>query len=122
MLSWVEPIIFNNSSEKFKPNEVTKKEVIIANIIDWATYNDAVLFSLAPTELLIKAWVPAWIPIDIAKAIKVIGQDLATAARASGEILPAKKTIYQIIESHKKWTCACGYCYSFKKRPNWIFS
>ena len=76
--------------EKIKTNEVTKNEVIIANIIDWATYNDAVVLAWAPIELLIKAWVPAWIPIDIAKAINVIGQDLSTAAKASGAILPAK--------------------------------
>ena len=34
ILSSVEPIILKSSSEKFKPNKVTKIETTIANIID----------------------------------------------------------------------------------------
>ena len=90
ILCLLEPIIFKSSSEKFKPKIVTKIEIPIAKTIDWATYIDAFLFSLAPIELLIRAVVPAPTPTATAMAIKYIGQDLAIAARASGEILPAK--------------------------------
>ena len=90
MLCSLEPIIPKSSSEKFKPNIVTKIEITIAKTIDWATYIDAFLSSLAPIELLISAVVPAPIPTATAIAIKYIGHDFAIAAKASGEILPAK--------------------------------
>ena len=90
ILSSVEPIILKSSSEKFKPNKVTKIEITIANTIDWATYIEAFLSSFAPIELLIRAVVPAPIPTATAIAMKYIGHDFAIAANASGEILPAK--------------------------------
>ena len=83
-------MIFKSSSEKFKPKTVTKIEITIAKMIDWATYMEAFLSSLAPIALLISAVVPAPIPTATAIAIKYIGQDFAIAAKASGEILPAK--------------------------------
>ena len=61
---------------------LTKKDIVIAKTIDWATYIDAFWSSLAPIELLISAVVPAQIPKATAIAIKYICQDFAIAARA----------------------------------------
>ena len=52
------------------PTKVTNNEMIIAKIIDWATYNEATFSFFSPMEFPISVFVPAPTPTPIAIMMK----------------------------------------------------
>ena len=91
MLTISEPITVKRKFEALRPNKVTIIDIRIAKTTDWATSSEALLIFFSPSKLPILAFVAAPIPTPTAIITKYIGNDLAIAAIASAEILPANQ-------------------------------
>ena len=72
------------------PIIVTDIATMIAIITAWAKNKDALLSFFSPIALAISDVVPILMPTPRAIIIKYTGKVWAIAARASGDILPAK--------------------------------